>query len=200
MEGESGEAKEVSDVFKVAYPKAETYKVRIVGVRPLLMHAPVGIGDKPKLRRGEHLDPKTEAEMYLYRDDKGKICIPAANIKACIREAGRNYRVKGRKSTFAAMVRAGLMIEPAMVPLVDPKTGTQPQWVVDYRPVVVQKSRIMRARPRFDSWSLEFRIINFDPTVIHKDTLYRILVDAGRFCGLGDYRPEFGLFAVEKFE
>jgi len=190
---------DMSDVLKV-FSEAETYNVKILGVRPLLMHAPVGIGNKPKLRRGEYLDPKAEAEMYLYKNDKGEICIPAANIKACIREAGKNYRVGGRKVSFATIVKAGLMIEPAMVPLIDPKTGAQPQWVVDYRPVVVQKNRIMRARPRFDSWSLEFRIINLDPTVIHKDTLRKILIDAGRFCGLGDYRPEFGLFVVEKFD
>jgi hypothetical protein len=36
--------------------------------------------------------------------------------------------------------------------------------------------------------------------MIHSDTLKRILVDAGKFYGLGDFRPEFGLFEVEKFE
>jgi hypothetical protein len=174
---------------------SETYFVKIVGVKPLLMHAPTGLGDKPQRRRGEHLDPKTEAELALYKDAQGNIVIPAVNIKACIREAGRNYKVAGRRSTFAAMIKAALDIKPyPYVPLIH--NG----WVVDIRPVVVQRSRILRARPRFDSWALEFQIVNSDPTVIHKDTLKRILVDAGRYYGLGDFRPEFGLFTVEKFE
>jgi len=42
--------------------------------------------------------------------------------------------------------------------------------------------------------------VNSDPTVIHADTLKRILVDAGRYCGLGDFRPEFGLFEVKEFK
>ena len=65
---------------------------------------------------------------------------------------------------------------------------------------MVQRSRILRARPKFDEWSLEFKIINKDPTVIHADTLKKILIDAGKWYGLGDFRPEFGLFRVEKFE
>jgi hypothetical protein len=174
---------------------SEVYFVRIVGTRPLLMHAPTGIGDKPRLRRGEHLDPKTEAEMHLYRDPEGRIVIPSVNIKACIREAGRNYRVSGRRTTFAAMIRAGIDIRPyPYVPLIH--NG----WVVDIRPVVVQRNRILRARPRFDEWALEFEIINNDPTIIHADTLHRILIDAGKYYGLGDFRPEFGTFNVEKFE
>jgi hypothetical protein len=173
----------------------EIYAVKIVGSKPLLMHAPIGIGDKPKLRRGEHLDPKVEAESYLYKDPQRKICIPSVNIKACIREAGRNYRVSGRRTTFGAMIRAGLDVKPfPYVPL------QHNGWETDIRPVVVQRSRILRARPRFNEWALEFQIINQDPTVIHKDTLKKILEDAGKYYGLGDFRPEFGLFTVEKFE
>ncbi|MBW2673594.1 MAG: hypothetical protein JRD89_09310 [Deltaproteobacteria bacterium] len=159
------------------------------------MHSPQGmISDKPRLRRGEHLDPKVEAEQALYRDSNGVVGLPSYNIKACIREAGRNYKVSGRRTTFAAMIRAGIRIEPDFVPLISDG------WKVDYRSVVVQRQRIMRARPRFDEWALEFKIVNMDPTVIHADTLRRILEDAGRYYGLGDFRPEFGLFRVEEFE
>ena len=172
----------------------EVYKVKIRGTKPLLMHSPEGmIGDRPKLRRGEHLEPKIEAEKALYKDTEGRICVPAFNIKACIREAGRNYKVAGRKSSFGGMIRAGLRIFPEMVPLI------ADSWEVDLRPVVVQRQRILRARPKFSNWGLEFRIENIDPTVIHKDTLERILKDAGRYYGLGDFRPEFGLFELEEF-
>jgi hypothetical protein len=32
------------------------------------------------------------------------------------------------------------------------------------------------------------------------DTLRRILNDAGRYYGIGDFRPEFGLFEVQEFK
>ena len=174
----------------------EIYSVKIKGVKPLLMHAPVGLGDKPKLRRGEHLDPKVEAESYLYKDSRGKICIPAVNVKACLRSAGRNYRVSGRRTTFGSMIRAGLDIRPyPMIPLIH-----DGGWEVDVRPVVIQRSRILRARPRFDDWALEFEITNQDPTIIHEETLQKIVTDAGKYYGLGDFRPEFGLFNVLRFK
>jgi hypothetical protein len=173
----------------------EAYYVKIVGTKPLLMHAPAGLGDRPTRRRGEHPDPKVEAEACLYRDPQGRIVIPSVNIKACIREAGRNYRIKGRKSTFAAMIRAAIDIRPyPYVPLI------YREWVVDVRPVVVQRQRILRARPRFDEWALEFEVVNHDPAIIHTDTLRRILEDAGKYYGLGDFRPEFGTFAVKEFK
>jgi len=178
----------------------ETYEIEIVGVRPLLVHAPVGLGDVPSRRRGEHFSPQQEAEMYLYRDPDGRPCIPAINIKACLRDAGRNYRVKGRRSTFAAMIRAGIDVEPFYIPILDPETTQIAKWVVDYRPVVVQGQRIMRARPRFDRWMLRFKVVNKDPTVILRDAFKKILEDAGKWIGLGDYRPEFGLFEVRKIE
>jgi hypothetical protein len=178
------------------YESVEVYEVEIVGIRPLLMNAPnleqLQIASK---RRSEVPDPRKEAEMKLYKSPDGKICVPAYVVKACIRSAGRNYKLQGRKSTYASMIRAGIDIEPEWIPIVPDK------WVVDIRPVVVNRgSRVLRARPRFDEWSLKFRIINKDPSIIRFDVLRKILIDAGRFYGLCDYRPDFGLFKVVKFE
>lgn len=173
----------------------EKYLVEIKGTRPLLMHAPTGIGDNPKQRRGEHLPPEKEAESYLYKDEKGNIVIPSLNIKAMLRDAGRNYKISGRKTTYGAAIKAGIDIEPyPYVPL------RHNGYKVDVRPVVVQRSRILRARPRFDEWSLEFVIVNKDPQVLLRDTMKRVVEDAGKWIGLGDFRPEFGLFEVVKFE
>jgi len=173
---------------------AERYLVRIKGVKPLLMHAPTGLGDNPQRRRGEHLSPEEGAEAGLYKDAEGNVVMPALNVKAMLREAGRNYKISGRRTTFGAAIKAGIDIEPFYIPL------KHNGWKVDLRPVVVQRSRILRARPRFDEWELEFYIINKDPNVLLRDTMKRIIEDAGKWIGLGDYRPEFGLFNVEEFK
>lgn len=172
----------------------ENYLVKIEGTKPLLMHAPTAIGDNPKQRRGEHLPPEKEAEQYLYKDEKGNIVIPSLNIKAMLRDAGRNYKISGRRTTYGAMIKAGIEIEPhPYVPL------GHNGWKVDIRPVVVQRSRILRARPCFSKWELVFTIVNKDPQVLLRDTMKKIVEDAGKYIGLGDYRPEFGLFKVVKF-
>ena len=48
--------------------------------------------------------------------------------------------------------------------------------------------------------TVELKIINLDPAILKADVLKRILEDAGRWYGIGDYRPEFGLFKVVKFK
>jgi hypothetical protein len=183
--------------------EVEVYEVRIVGVRPLLMHRP-RLTDMQPRRRSEIPSPEQEAREALYTDGD-LIVVPSLNVKAMLRDAGRNYKIPQRRATFGAYIRAGIDIEPSPnIPLLNHKTNkpyrvSEKPWKVDVRPVVVQGNRILRARPRFDDWALEFKIVNLDPGLLKRDMIYKILVDAGRFYGLGDFRPEFGLFKVEKF-
>jgi hypothetical protein len=192
----------VPEVWKVA-PEVEVYEVRVVGVRPLLMHRPnLSVG--ASRRRSEIPSPEEEALSALYTDGD-IVVIPSINVKAMIRDAGRNYRIPQRKATYGAYIKAGIDIEPSpYIPLLNPETNkpyrvSERPWEVDVRPVVVQGNRVLRARPRFDNWALEFRIINLDPGLLKADMIKQILVDAGKYYGLGDFRPEFGRFRVEKF-
>jgi hypothetical protein len=184
--------------------EVEVYDVRIVGVRPLLMHKP-SLTDSRLKRRSVIPSPEEEARNALYTDGD-IIVIPSLNVKAMLRNAGRNYKIPQRKATYGAYIRAGIDIEPSpYIPLLNPKTN-QPYrvsdklWKIDVRTVVVQGSRILRARPRFDEWALEFKIINTDPEILKSTIIKQILVDAGKYYCLGDFRPEFGRFKVERFE
>ena len=65
-------------------------------------------------------------------------------------------------------------------------------------PVVVQRSRILRTRAKFDKpWSCTFEV-DVDDEQIDKSQLLEWLDIAGRQIGLGDWRPEksgmFGRF------
>jgi len=78
-----------------------------------------------------------------------------------------------------------------------------PKYEVDARPVVIQKARIVRYRPRFDKWELDFTLRLHDdqlPTEVIKE----ILDYAGLYVGIGDFRPgkggKFGKFMVTRFE
>jgi hypothetical protein len=174
----------------------EKYSVEIKGTRPLLMNNPeTEIGNVPTKRKGEHLSPEKEAEMKLYRDKEGKIAVPSLQLRGALRCAARGYAIKGRgRATYGSLIRAGIDIEPYMIPL------KNDGWKIDIKQVVVQRARIPRARPRFDNWGLEFKLINKDSAILLRDTVRTILIDAGKWCGIGDYRPDFGLFEVIKFE
>lgn len=173
----------------------EIYKIKIKGTRPLLMHSPDSmINDgKAKSRSGVPRDPKEECKKSLYKDSDGNICIPARVIKASLIKASTSYKVPGRgKKTFKDFVRSGIVLTPTNIPFTS-------EWVVDIQTVVIQRSRIPRARPRFDNWEIEFSVEITDP-IIRGSELKQFIVDAGKYCGICDYRPEYGLFELMSFE
>lgn len=169
----------------------EKYNVRIKGERALLMNV---CRLEANTQRSKDYNPEKEAEKAVYRDAEGNIGIPSLCILSCLRESAKNFRVPGRgRKTFKDYIYAGLRIEPEFIPLI-----TENEYEIDLRPVVVQRSRVMRARPKFNDWELEFVIEIIDP-IITSDSLKHIIVDAGKYNGLLDFRPLFGLFKVEAF-
>ena len=60
----------------------------------------------------------------------------------------------------------------------------------------VGTARITRYRPLFRSWAVVCEIA-YDQESIDRDQVLKCLEDAGQYCGVGDYRPKFGRFAVE---
>lgn len=175
----------------------EQYKVRIEGTRPLLMHSCNSMleeGNNKATRSKEH-DPKVDAETALYKDKEGAIVVPSFCVLSCLRGSAVNFQVPGKgKKTYKNFVYAGVQIDTENIPLIS-KNG----WEIDAKTVVVQRSRIVRARPRFDEWALEFTIEIIDP-VITPAVLKQIIEDAGKYNGLLDFRPLYGLFQLTTFE
>ncbi|MCP4568401.1 MAG: hypothetical protein GY841_12560 [FCB group bacterium] len=66
--------------------------------------------------------------------------------------------------------------------------------------VKVGQASILRSRPIFKDWSLEFTAL-YDGSVINEQALVQAAKDAGRLVGMCDWRPEkggqFGRFSVE---
>jgi hypothetical protein len=66
----------------------------------------------------------------------------------------------------------------------------------DYRPVRLNgKSRLMRARPRFDHWSVTADLL-VESNTIDFSAVVEALEIAGQVIGLGDFRPRYGRFTV----
>ena len=176
---------------------SETYKLQIKGTRPLLMHSCNSMLEENSgtTTRSKEYDPKIESEKALYKDRDGGIIVPSFCVLSCLKEAAKNYQIPGKgKKTFKNYIFAGVKIEPNDIPLISDNG-----WKIDLKTVVVNRSRIVRARPRFDNWSLEFTIELADP-IITPDNIKQIIIDAGRYNGLLDFRPLYGLFELVSFK
>ena len=142
-----------------------------------------------------------EAQRSLWLDKSGAPTIPATAIRAAI-EAGARKRKQGPQ------VRGGLMVLSTSFQYDQETYGTcieelgrSTQYTV---PVVVNRSRILRTRAKFDpEWSCTFKV-DVDDEMIDLSQLLEWLDIAGRQIGLGDWRPEksgmFGQFAEPEIE
>ena len=176
---------------------SEIYKLRIRGTRPLLMNSCSSMleeeSTKPKRGKGEY-KPKEEAEKLLYKEGND-IVVPSFCVLACLRKSATNFKVPGRgKKTYKDFIYSGIKIDPDNISLI-----SEDGWVVDLRIVVINRARVPKARPKFENWELEFTIDILDP-IITPSSLKEILIDAGKYNGLLDFRPLFGLFEVVTFE
>ena len=185
----------------------EELRLRLTGVAPLLM------------RCGQLADPLNPHSQALHRitskrlktlDDHrniariewraglwlsgGRPCIPAEAIEAAM-VAGAKHRRMGLVMRSAVIVRD----TPILV-----HTGPEDLDDLYQQPAFVHRCGVrisnrtaMRSRPRFDDWSVEVTL-SYLPSAVDWATLLEIAQHAGAMTGLGDYRPKFGRFVVER--
>lgn len=136
-----------------------------------------------------------EAEKAAYRDpETGGLYIPSKAIYGCIVNAGMGIKF-GKFGAQRLLVT--VRVFPERIPL-----GTK-DYEIDVQSVVVNGSRVPRARPLLREWSVEFFIV-FDTNFIVPGNLETVLKDAGKRVGILDFRPQhrgqYGTFRLEKFE
>lgn len=166
-------------------------KVKVKGIAPLLMNK-FSVAPKTTSRAKKVYDPKEEAERKTYRDNDGNLCLPNKHFKASMIKAATDFKMVGKKS-YKEYVKAGVFITPELIVLKPQK------YTIHEEPVVIARSRVMSWRPRFDEWSCEF-VMEITDEMLNQTTLKEILETAGKYKGVGDYRPEYGRFEVVGFE
>ncbi len=191
-----------------------TVKVRLDGIQPMLMHSnqtcnPLNkfakamkaiTGKRKKTDEDYEALSKIEWEAGLYFDDGIGPFVPSINVEGMLRDAAK----KLKKGTD---VKQSVRVFPLEIPLGyngprdldglkkiafsgDKVDGED---FFDSRGVGVNQSTIMRTRPRFNKWWIEFDIIA-DDTIFNMDDIIHILALAGTKIGLSDYRPRYGTF------
>jgi hypothetical protein len=173
-------------------------KIEIEGLSPLLMHHcnPEELEKTPKKRiQTYNMEEIAKRHAYWGNNGKKELIVPALCIYSMILEGAKPFRQN--KMSVANIIAGSIKIEPKEISL-----GTD-KYEIDIRPVVIQKDRILQARPRIDKWKLSFEII-YHTEYINPDVLKKILIDSGFRVGLLAYRPQkrgpFGTFKLNKFE
>lgn len=195
-------------------------KVRLEGIQPMLMHnnqscnplnkfakAMKAITGKHKKTDEDHESlARIEWESGLYYTDATGPFVPSVNVEAMLREAAK-------KRKLGKAVEQSLRVYPLEIPLQyngprdmeglkkiaysgDKVNGED---FMDIRPVGIQQSTVMRARPRFNKWAVDLEV-EADDTVFNQDDIIQIFAIAGTKIGLSDYRPRYGLFEVKKIQ
>lgn len=168
----------------------------------LLMHSAQSMeAQKATKNPAKTYDHEEEAEKVAYRTKDGYLHVPARCIKASLLNAAAWYKF-GKKS--AKQIIAGCTrLEPYEVVLTDKAGKKMKKYEIDTRPVVVQRARIIRARPLISDWQLSFDLVYNDDMIGKPDLLRQIMEEAGQRIGLLDNRPqkygENGTFRVVKF-
>lgn len=177
----------------------KTYKVTIQGITPLLMHRPSAlIGDISKERKQKETTPKENAEASLYINDAGKLYQPSTHMLGALVEAGKSQQVVGKmKATYSKIIGYAVQIEPFEV------EHKKQKWEVFSCLAVINRGRVLIHRPILKEWELDFEVI-FDEEQIPASILKEVFDRAGKFAGIGDWRPQkkgrFGKFQVIEFK
>ena len=193
----------------------DTYEITISGVRPFLMHAagavnPLSTQAKAakavsSIRKKTEADHAKMAEMdwlnSFYKDNLDRPVVPADSFLGSLISGAKKLRLKGDALSSIDVVDDALLTghgHPAgsNATILDFwSNGVGP--FVDVRGVRVQNARIMRYRPRFNHWKATFQIFL---SGLDSDRFLQIARTAGESCGIGDYRPRFGLYEISRFE
>lgn len=202
---------QLKQLNRASETERETMKnitIKVEGVSPLLMNAFTDEAAEQATRgnkgsaTGDRGTPREQAEAVLYKNERGQIGIPQPNMFTCLVEGGKFFKIGRSKVTTqrSSLIPAVMLIREPFIPL-----QHEEPWDVDTRPVRIPATggRILRYRPSFEKWGLEFHVELDDELLGLK--LFRDIADAaGKRVGLGDFRPDtkgpFGKFVVTHWE
>lgn len=186
----------------------KTFVCSIVGVSPFLMHRWNEESEQEESTRTVHIgkrDPRVEAEKAAYRDHDGTLYFPGTMIARILRDAGSSHKQRGSRKSLRYIIPAAVIVLDEVITMRDTEGKPLSEFEVDSRPVTIPstKGRIMRHRPRLNTWGAEFSI-EVDPEMIDVEIVHQLLTESGKRLGLGDYRPSsggpFGRFQVHSWK
>lgn len=176
-----------------------TAEVEVCGSSAMLFHrwSVDSVEAKSKAAKGSAAKKTDDVQSYVYRDERGEICVPSEYLRQSLIGAAR-YVQDPRSPRKAAMdlFKAGVVTLDELCTL-----GARDWDYLDRRRVMVQRNGITRVRPAFaKGWRCTVQLMVLTPEYINPQLLHHTLTNAGRLIGIGDFRPTFGRFQITRFE
>jgi hypothetical protein len=181
----------------------QTVEVKLENTSPYSQSRYVDKDEHPKNGKETADDyEKRTWQARIHRDDNGVPFMPPMSLKKSLDSASKYLgKIPGeRNATYSKRFRSGLLITDNIplwsngkpVKSVDDFEG---EWLfLDANGKAGQGgTRVKRRMPRLRQWTAQATVYLIDE-VITADVLERALIDAGRFVGLGRFRPEMGGF------
>ena len=188
----------------------KTIQIMIKGIAPMLMHSDVTanplnewtkklkeVTSKRKKTDEDHAEiSKIEFQASMYYDKEHGYYVPAQNIEACLLNSAKMFKL-------GTLIKQAVLISENGT-FVFPDKDTTPEKLykkslyVDMRTVKIGTSKTVRTRPIFMEWASSFTVF-IDEDKMNITELKQIVENAGKYVGIGDYRPRYGRFEVVKF-
>lgn len=161
----------------------------------------------PKLDKESPADYETRTwRERMHYDSAGYVFIPPMCFKNCLSEAAKflSITIKGRgKSTFTKHFEAGVMVvEPVRLPI--KKDQVASEWL--FVPADGKRGsgkRVDKCFPVIHEWEGTATFLILDETIT-KDVFAEHIEQAGKFIGIGRFRPRnngfYGRFSVEHLD
>jgi hypothetical protein len=187
------------------------YDVKIVGVTPYMQHRM----DDSKLEEWEKnrkfiierddvaKEDLERALFHSFSDEKG-FFMPADHIRGSLIGGGKMVKSKvgNARKNMSNVVAGMFFVFPDKI-----RCLNKDEMIIDKRSAVNHNckppARVISIRPKWERWSASFQI-HVDNDTLTNETVHQILENAGKFIGIGSFRPEhfgwFGRFEIEKFE
>lgn len=198
------------------------YNIHLKSLSPLIMHSDKGCNpfhplakkmkeiSAIKNKKEDHFlgMARIEFELGLYYEESIGIHLPAKVLMGCFKAAARKSK-KGKETR-------GITIDCAIgVPLIGyEKYSPESLWAEKNKngeqkfaftePVKVMRAKIMRTRPIFPTWEVNFDLY-LDTECFNPHELESLIRTAGFECGVCELRPEkatgsYGRFTLESMK
>lgn len=183
--------------------------VSIEGTRPLIWHAftPEAIPIGKKERTGTAGNDPSEWRRTVLATPDGQLYLKHTYVFGCLRDGAKFTPY--RRGTLQPLLVSTLLVLDRTIPIAGrvlpatPTTDEEQPVYLDIQSVRNPATRARNVRYRVAAapgWQATFRI-SWDKTVVSREQLQAICIDAGRLAGIGDGRAVgYGRFTVTAFE
>lgn len=183
-------------------------EVSIRGTSAMLFHrwSCDSVEAKSKAAKGSAAKKSDDVDSYVYRDLGGVICLPGEYLRQSIvnpQNGAAKYRQDPRSPRKSALdlYKAGVVALTDLAPITRDGAFATEWDYLDRRRVTVQRNGITRERPAFNAgWEAVVQLMVLTPEYVSPMDLHAVLTDAGRLVGVGDFRPTFGRFQIDKYD